>query len=251
MSTREGIRFSSLKHIARSPAHYRCALDTPFEQTAAMRLGSLVHAILLGGDFAMFDGVRRGKAWDEFEAANEGRLIVSLTEFGTARAITEHVRTNPLAMGALTGRHEVELFRDFAGHKLGGTLDVLGDGFICDLKTTHDASPDRFPWQLRKMHYDAQLDWYAELARANGFTVNECRVVAVETKPPYAVTVFRILPRQLEAGAMKWRGWLETLLACQAAEVWPEYSEAEVDVDVPDEDETMGLTGLADESEAA
>ena len=250
MRTREGIRFSNLKHIARSPAHYRCALDTPFEQTPAKRIGSLVHALLLGGDFAMFEGVRRGKSWDEFEAANAGRLIVSLSEFATARAISEHVQQNPLAKAALTGRHEVELFRDHAGRKLGGTLDVLGDGFVTDLKTTHDASPDRFPWQLRKLHYDAQLSWYTELARANGHTVRECRVVAVETKPPYAVTVFRLMPRQLEAGALKWASWLETLLVCESSGAWPEYTEAEVDIDIPDEDETFGLTGL-DESESA
>ena len=70
-------------------------------------------------------------------------------------------------------------------------------------------------------------------------------------KPPHPVTVFRVLPRQLEAGAMKWRGWLETLLVCESSNTWPEYSDAEVDVNVPDEDETFGLSGLADESEAA
>lgn len=248
MRTREGIRFSELKQMARSPAHFMCSLQTPFEQTPAMRLGSLVHCVLLGGDWHVFEGTRRGKAWDEFQAEHDGELIVTPSELATATAIRDHVRQNPLAMAALTGQHEVELFRDFAGRKLGGTLDVLGDGFITDLKTTHDASPDRFPWQLRKMSYDAQLDWYAELARANGHRVDHCRVVAVETKPPYAVTVFRVLPRQLEAGAMKWRGWLEMLFACEASGVWPEYSEAEVDIDVPEEDETFGLSGLEEEA---
>lgn len=195
MSTREGIRFSELKQMARSPAHYSCALKTPFVQTAPMRLGSLGHACKLGGTFAVFDGVRRGKAWEAFQEEHAGELIVTPDELATAQAIRDALDRNPLAVAALTGRHEVELFRDFAGRKLGGTLDVLGDGFITDLKTTHDASPDRFPWQLRKMHYDAQLSWYAELAKANGYAVHECRVVAVETKPPYAVTVFRVMPR--------------------------------------------------------
>lgn len=248
MSTREGIRFSNLKHIGSCPARYKHHLSVPFEQTAPMRMGSIVDAILFSDNIVEYDGERRGNKWKEFAAEHDGELISSPKEMAQALAMAANVSRNELAMQALTGKHQVELFRDFAGHKLGGTLDVLGADFITDLKCTHDASPDRFPWQLRKMHYDAQLHWYGELARANGHTVDAYRIVAVEMKPPHPVTVFRILPRQLEAGAMKWRGWLETLLACQAADVWPEYSEAEVDVDVPDEDETMGLTGLEEDA---
>jgi hypothetical protein len=44
MLPRDGfLHFSTLKHMARSPAHYREACVAPFEPTPVMRLGTLVH----------------------------------------------------------------------------------------------------------------------------------------------------------------------------------------------------------------
>lgn len=40
------VRFSQLKWMSRSPAHYRYYLEQPFEPTKAMRLGTAVDALL-------------------------------------------------------------------------------------------------------------------------------------------------------------------------------------------------------------
>ena len=40
----DAINISSLKHMSRSPAHYRAALEHPREATQAQLLGSMLHA---------------------------------------------------------------------------------------------------------------------------------------------------------------------------------------------------------------
>jgi len=40
----DAVNISSLKHISRSPAHYKAALDNPREATQAQVIGSMLHA---------------------------------------------------------------------------------------------------------------------------------------------------------------------------------------------------------------
>jgi hypothetical protein len=227
--------------MARSPAHYRAAVEEPDGWTTPARLfGTLVHAIVLGADFVVFPGkARRGKEWTAFAAANEGRPIVTTPEYDRAMACAESVLRHPVAAPLLRGRREVDLEWSVLGRACAGRLDVIGSGFITDVKTTTCASPGWFRYQAMKLGYHAQLSWYREGALQNGHRVDYTYITAIETRPPFPVTVMQPTPRALEEGEKLTRTWMERLLACEAANEYPEYAQTIVELDVPDDVELL------------
>lgn len=238
------LHFSQLRNMARSPAHYRSALETPRADTPSMRLGRLVHTLVLGGPpFVVFDGTRRGKAWTDFEAAHGGLEIVTVDEEAVALEIAASIRASDVAQMLLGGMHELELSWEIAGRKCAGRLDVLGhDGkYVTELKTTTDAEPGRFMRTASRLAYPSQLDWYGNGLVAAGMVAPEnYYIVAVETKPPYVVTPFEVTPHALELGRRTWRSWFERLRVCEESNSWPGYTLDIYPLDVPDDDYELG-----------
>lgn len=233
------IRYSHLRAIGRSPAHYRHACEGQREQTPAMRLGTIVHGLVLGGgQTVVYDGERRGKAWADFAAAHEGRDIVTATEVARAVPIADAVAADPVAgplLRAPGARREETLSWSMEGLACQGTPDSFDPttGILLDLKTCSDASPRAFSRHAWSYSYHAQLAWYAHALTLAGHTVRECLLVAVETSAPYGVTVHRLSPRLLEEGHRQWRAWWEQLRVCIAADQWPGYAETVCELDVP------------------
>jgi hypothetical protein len=62
-------------------------------------------------------------------------------------------------------------------------------------------------------------------------------VVAVESTPPFPVTVMRLTDRALDQGERLCTSWMETLLNCEASNFWPPYAQSIVPLDVPDDPE--------------
>ena len=224
------VRWSTLREMRRSPAHYRHALTAPRVETPAMRLGTAVHALVFGTDsFDVWSGIRRGKEWEAFKSDHDGVTIINQDELETASAIARSVTENPLARRMLFGDQERRIEWAEAGRDCAGTPDVIGDGFLTDLKTTTDASPERFPFQARKMAYHAQLSWYRNgYGRFAGLDVRDFDlfIVAVEVKPPYPVTAWLLSPSAVDMGERIWRSCFERLLVCEASDQWPGYSDA-------------------------
>jgi hypothetical protein len=235
------IRFSLLKEMGKSPAHYRYAVDNDGrEQTPAMRLGKAVHSLILGGDPVLFfPGVRRGNAWDAFEAANTGAIILNEAEHEKARGMAAAVRASAPAMRVLEGRHEVEVNWQYLGRAWQSHIDVIAhDGsYVTELKTGATSDPVRFVWQAIKLHYNGQLAAYGEAMRSSGLgDPLASHVVCVESQAPYVTTTFRLTERALEQGRKALRLWAERLAACEAADHWPGYCESAVPLDVPDDE---------------
>jgi hypothetical protein len=283
----EPVHFSRLKLMQLSPAHYRAAEDRD-EETPAKRMGTLVHALVLGGELIVYDGERRGNAWRAFErlvagddffvfdgthngkawrAAKDeaaGRAIVTSSDvelaFGAralqrrrieaglraavivtsaerdrAMACADVVRAHPVAAELLDGERERGLSWSYLGRACAGTLDCLGSNRVVEVKTSQLAEPAWFSRQAQRMAYPAQCAWYREGAAENGYLVEDCYIVAIETRPPFAVTCLRLTRRALEQGQKCMRLWMERLLGCEAADEWPEYVQGVVDLDVPEE----------------
>jgi hypothetical protein len=230
--------------MARSPAHYRESLESTWKPSAAMELGSAVHALVLGGpDVVAYPGaVRRGKEWDGFKAEHEGDLILLGADYEKAQRMADAVGKNANARRVLEGRREQPIDWSIGSRACRSTPDVVGNGFVTELKTTNTAEPARFQWQALRMAYHAQLAFYLEAVRSSAAAEQpqEAYIVAVESSAPFPVTVLRLTNRALDQGARMFRLWFERLLTCEASGVWPGYCEAIVDLDVPDED--MELT---------
>lgn len=230
----ERVHFSELKKIGTSPAHYLHTATQPrtSKGSAAMVFGTLVHAIVLGADFAVYEGERRGNAWRDFADENVSRLIVTRKEYDRALPCAEAVIRHPIASQFIRGRREVYLEWEWCGRACAGQLDVLAPWFITDLKITASASPGWFRYQAIKMGWHVQGRWYQIGAEQNGHEPREVYIIACESKPPHAVTVFRLPPETLQEGERIARSWMETLLVCEDADSWPEYAQCVVDLEV-------------------
>lgn len=247
------VRFSQLKNMARSPAHY---IGSVTEETAAIERGGALHSIVLGGAQVMFypGAVRRGKEWDAFQAANDGAMILTRSEYDKVMPMADSVRRNANAMMVLKGQHEVEVDWSLLGRACQSHVDCVGINgeWVTELKSTRDASPARFMWQSLRMGYNAQLAFYDQAVRASKLgKPNAHYVVAVESAPPFVVTVMRLTDKALDQGRRAFRLWFERLLACEAADQWPGYCDAIEDLDVPEEDVELVFPDSGDAEVAA
>lgn len=235
----EPVRFSRLRLMAKSPAHYAA---NSVEETGPMRKGSALHAYLLGGEsrVVVYRGGRRDKrieAWREFQAEHAGKHILSPSELATVEGMRRSIERHRRAMDLLDdGIQEQRITWDFNGRACAGTPDVIkpsrGKKRIVELKACHTTEPERFMSHADKCAYHAQVAWYGEGAERckqyEAGPVDETFVVAVEDRAPYLVTVFRVHEKTLERGRRLWRGWFERLLVSEQANHFPGYAEGDV-----------------------
>lgn len=235
------LRFSALKSMARSPAHCLEALRDGKEPTLAMRLGTGAHSLILGGpEVVVYDGIRRGKAWDAYELEHEGKIIVSPSEWEKAKGMADAVKSHPLAQRVLFTPDAPMVYEEtirwqWRGRDMRSTPDARSDRHIVDLKTCRDAEPDALMWQARKLSYHAQLALYGlAMEAAIGRRPRDYYLVAVESAPPHAVTVLELTGRAIEHGTKLCHEWMDRFLACEQANHWPGYAEQLVPFDVLD-----------------
>jgi hypothetical protein len=249
------VRFSNLKLMALSPAHYHAAL---VKETYSIERGRALHSIILGGQRVIgYPGkVRRGKEYNAFCAANADAQVLTLGDFDKAVAMAEAVFAHPRAMEVLAGRHELEVDWTFLGRRCQSHIDVLGPAgeYVTELKSTVSSNPDKFSWQAQRMAYFPQVAYYREAVLQAGLGVpRHVYFVAVEQVPPHVVTVMEVTEHALEMGAKAVRLWFERLLGCEAANDWPGYVQDIVPLDTPVEDEpdlVFGPEGLSDRNAA-
>lgn len=232
----EPLRFSQLKMMAKSPAHYRHYVDHDSKSSPSMQLGSATHAILLGQPHVLYEGIRRGKKWDAFKEENPDKLIMIQSELDTAGAMAKSVERSPRAMELLQGTVEQTIFWENGPRECRGTPDVRSGSRIVELKTCRTSEPERFQRAAISYAYHAQLAWYLEGVRLSGLgTPHQAFIVAVESSAPYPVTVHCLSDRTLDMGQRLCRIWLERLRVCEDANYWPGYVESEVSFDSEDE----------------
>lgn len=239
------VRFSRLKHFARSPAHYWQSCQFSADDSLARRLGSGAHALVFDQPYAVFTGkVRRGKDWEAFKARHADIPIMNEKEFRKARAIADAILRHRMARHLMFDdepRIEQEIVWEFLGRKCSSRPDSISPLRVVDLKSTQSSHPDEFPRQAFRMLYPAQVSFYTEAAKVLEWSPPRHYLIAVEQKLPHAVTCFKVTSEALDLGERCWRGWFETLLVCESSNEWPEYTSAVIDLDVPSEDRAFDL----------
>lgn len=257
----DAVNWSTLKEIRRSPAHYRHALAAPREDSADMRFGRAAHAAILEPqryplDFLVWPGVRRGKAWDDFESSNAGREILTIDEAERVEAIAASVRAHPAAAAILEGASKEYVLRwtdPETGIACKSRLDVCRplDGAISDLKTCQDASDEIFTRSIVSYGYHAQIAFYAlGLSEIYGEPIRPHRLtlIAIEKRAPHAVAVYQFDAASFAAGMAIVRSALRLLAECRAADRWPAYGDDPIPVALPswalgDLSEAVDMTG--------
>lgn len=225
----DAVHFGTLKHLDVSPLHYRHALSRPDVETDAMRLGRIVHAMILTGslpdDMAAFDGkARRGKAWSAFVAEHEGKSVVRKVDLQVASAMHAAVMRYAPARDLLR-RGDAEVTVQWRSHGLRckGRLDFFTGEQIVEVKTTRSIDPRIFMRECAARAYHSQIAYYsAGYEAATGASPPVLpALIAIESAPPYDVAVYRVGFDALEAGARKVEAWMERLRACTASDYWP------------------------------
>ena len=228
--------FSSLKHLLKSPAHYQAALNAPREETPAMLLGTLTHAVALEGKNlaeiaaikheGMNLATKEGKEWK----ANHLHLpIISHQDVEAIYYMALSIRRNPHAQHVLNQcqHRETPMLATVHGVDCKALLDAHGtDGkewCIVDLKTTDDASPDAFARKVANLHYDFQAAFYsAILSRAEQLEERPYWLwIAVEKTAPYTCAVYSATQWQ-DSGDEKMERVLQYWKECTARNDWPQ-----------------------------
>lgn len=243
------LRFSRLKLFARSAAHFHA--NVGLEEAAELRKGTGLHSMLLGdADKVVVCPIRRDertKAYQEFLAENEGKQILSPKEMDAVYGMRQSIERHERAMDLLEGTREKTILYDWCGRKCRSTPDVFTPKRLTELKTTRCSDPRRFKFQIRQLCYHGQLGFYDNALRIAGLAnpVEHC-IVAVESSPPYPVTVFSLTYELVDRGLKSCRLWMEALKVCEQSKVWPAYAESDVEVDVEENDLDLDLSGFED-----
>jgi hypothetical protein len=234
----EPVRFSHLKAYGRSPMHGHAARLRETKPTAAMQLGTAVHALVFNTRKVIgYPGAtRRGKEYDAFVTANPDSEILSGTDFDKARRMSDAVRESKVAAPYLIGTCEKTILFKWMGLDCRATPDCRGDTFITELKTSASSDPARFLWHARKMAYHAQLR-FQEYALAD--STRDAWIVCVESDDPHPVTVFHLEPEAREEGEKLLTLWGERLKSCEAAGQFPPYVQTTVPLVWPKDDELI------------
>lgn len=238
----QGVNFSLLKTLAKSPLHYRWAIDNETIESRAMRLGTAAHTAVLErhkflSEYALWSqptkagdktAPRSGKAWKAFQAANSGKQIITLAEHAEATAIGDAVRSNPDAARLLKkGQAEVVLrWADpETGRQLKGRADWIttidGRPVVVGLKTARDHRPVPFGNAAFSMLYHVQWAMYHDGYEAEHGVQPWMVEIVVENKPPYDSTVYEVPEEVLGVGRDTYRNLLLLLAKCEQDDHWP------------------------------
>jgi hypothetical protein len=229
----DAVNWSTLKHLADSPAHYRYRLRVPVADTPALQIGRLIHTLvfepgLFAAEYAVWDGGRRaGKEWENFKGDHAGQTIFKADEVDEAVIIAETVRRSPLVQPYLDGgifEHLVRWTDAETGLACKAKVDwwLPGARILLDLKSARTTNAFRFGAAAGRYKYHCQLAMYAAgIEASTGTPPARVLVVAVEKDAPYDVAVFELDAEAMQLGREEVRQHLLMLRACREADRWP------------------------------
>jgi hypothetical protein len=222
---------SLLSRLARCPA----AIALPLEQTAAMKLGSVVHTLILEGAAVFYQRyavspecdkrTKEGKAiYQEFCGANEGKIVISLDDLLAAQGMAESVYSHPSCRDILSdGEPEMAITWEEEGINCKAKADWLSPRYLIDLKTTTDSSEHQFSRTITNSSYFRQMAFYRSGLKANGVHIEKCIIIAVESKPPFTVGVYSLDEDYLTAGEGYYKGLLHKYKEVKDMKTLPAY----------------------------
>lgn len=245
------LRFHHMKAMGRCAAHCLESFQSDGESSLSQRLGTGVHAMLLGMPVALWDqpaangkggkAPRNGKAWEQFMASHPGAAILNRKEHDRASRIANAIRSCRAAADLLFApgaKHEDTLLWTQQGRARRSTPDVRGADFVAEVKTTRCASPAVFKYDVRRYAYHAQLmDQAAAVEAVTGKRPTKLIIIAVETTPPFVVQTFRLTPSDEDLGDRLLRSWFEAFRVAEDSDSWGGYHDDTVDLDLPVDDD--------------
>lgn len=252
------VRWSTLKLLDISPAHYHQALLESYADTDFKKLGRACHLGVYEPEMfkatcVVWEGkVRRGGDWDAFVDRHPDSEILTVHQYETALAVGRAVRSCTMARPFIEGgKGEVTVLWRSGDVDCKSRIDFVSEsGALVDLKTVNrlgGAAPTTFGWTCKNMKYVAQAAFYRRAYQSVTGKLLPYFLIAAETMAPYAVQVYQLSPSQLEDGEKHYEQLLEVYRGCRDRSRWPAYADEVLPLELPatwsDENiEDMGLT---------
>lgn len=209
------------------------------DQTAALRLGTLVHCLALTPrqferEFRVIREDRRsrnGRAEWEWTLA-QGWTPIRPAELDQARAIVAALQADAEARKLLRGgKKERTIIQPRQGGllPLKARLDIHHEANrqVVELKTTWNLAAAQAT--MERYRYPLSAAFYRELVRGQSAVF-----VFVQTREPFEVVVMPMERQQLQAGQAQWQTALARFDDCWRRNEWPEAEPA-----APDDDPLM------------
>lgn len=231
--------------ILRSPLHYKTNKEAPFEQTEALRFGTILHAYVLEPDEYLRRAVKAPKVdrrttvgketWAKFQTTvGPESLVIMPNDEPVLAGIQRSIDAHPLAR-ELLGRGEKELSGYWVCKHTGVLCRIQpdnrrpGDGIVIDLKSTDDASAQAVEKAVFNYNYDVQGSYYLDgcnfIEGGHHTWYDTFAWVFCEKEPPYAVAVYEADSSVLQVGRQKYEKALRTYAQCLQTNEWPGYKQ--------------------------
>ncbi len=251
---------SLLSRMKPTPASCREYMDNPPDPTPAMRFGSALHSLVLEPQLFEHRYVREPDlkkptaaqlkaknpsdatvkliaAWNAFDEVNCGCETVSAADWEKLHLMRHSLFDNKASSSVLTGgEKELSLFwkDEQSNADMKCRIDNFYNGYVVDLKTTTDASPDAFGKSIANFGYHRQAAIYSDGVRAcmheepKGFIF-----VAVEKTAPFLTATYILDAESLEAGHREYRQLLGQYACCVESNSWIGYPERVQELSLP------------------
>jgi len=193
----EGWSYFYKRHIERS---------LPFEPSKSMELGTALHLALLEPDrfrdkvlvipdeVLAKNGAKTTNAYKQFEAENQGRILLKSDDFANLAFAVDAVAKHPAAGPLIAAKGIIEKPIQFKTSytRCKGIPDKVIPGVaIVDVKSTAVVQPKKFQRQAEDLLYDVQACFY----RDGCLEVYAERLpfvfIAVEMEPPFRVRAYQ------------------------------------------------------------
>ena len=230
---------SELFKISESPEKFKYYQEHPEEPTPALLFGQIFHAMALQPDkvweqFAVCPNVDRrtkaGKeAFAEFEAAAEGKTVVTLDMVEQATEMCEALNRNEFVVKLLNGEKEKEFFwtDEMTGEECKCRVDVLteiGENLIItDIKTADNAETEAFIKAAIKYGYDFQSAMYSDGVKISTKREPLFVFIVIEKKPPYAINILQADKILIRRGYDLFREYIGIYHDCKQTGNWYGY----------------------------
>ncbi|QDP54254.1 MAG: putative exodeoxyribonuclease 8 [Prokaryotic dsDNA virus sp.] len=205
-----GISASGLKAIYKKSV-YHFLNQKPFE-TSSMALGTAVHCAMLEPEmyhkeFHIMPKIDRrtkqGKEQFEIEQKKaKNKKLVSFDDHQKITKILENFKNHELAQKYCQGQIELSHYGKLENLDVRVRPDCLNrvEGFISDVKTCQDNSPNAFKRDVYKYAYHLQAAFYMDMCNIDKF-----KFIAVETNFPFSVEVYTLSDEMIEQGRKAWK----------------------------------------------
>jgi len=253
----EAFSGSGVSYLLKSAMHYKYWSEHN-EQTEAQRIGSLIDCIVLTPDNFAKDFVMTPEVYTNAKnqekpftlrsntckqimknIRDSGKVAVTQFEFNEAQRVKDEVFSHPIARELLLGgRQQVSVVWRDSDHDVlcKARFDNLRDIGIDDLKSTIDGSPDSFSYTINKYKYHVQGALYSDafdILQIGSQYPPEYNIIAVEKKPPYAVSCYGLEPSTLLTGRSLYKRAMIIYKEAKESGKWLGYSQFLEPVEIP------------------